>query len=139
LNDYQPQKYIDFTKREIAQYLEDVHEHVLQGKYSIAINDNRRENINFIEDYKIDTKKEKEILLSLTYKNFCYAIDNKKEEYSHETLYVFCIKRELDYWGELKEIDIFIKMNLTNTNNGSYLFIVSFHKSNRPIKYLFQD
>ena len=68
--------------------------------------------MNFIENYKINTQKEKEIFLSLTYKDFCYAVDNKKERYSHETLYVFCKRRDLSYWGSLKTADIYIKINM---------------------------
>lgn len=31
-----------------------------------------------------------------------------KEKYSHEVLYVFCSRKELNYFGDYKEVDIFI-------------------------------
>ncbi|MBU3091642.1 hypothetical protein KPL35_06085 [Clostridium sp. CF011] len=43
---------------------------VIYGKYSryiISKNEKRKENMDFIEDYKINTQKEKEILLGLQY------------------------------------------------------------------------
>lgn len=132
-------KHLNFTQKEIKKYLEKVRKHVEKNNYTISINENREENINFIEDYKIDTKKEKDILLSIECEDFCYAVDNYKEAYSHETLYVFCKQRELDYWGTLKLVDIYIKINMTQTNRGSYMFIVSFHKRNKPIEFLFRD
>ena len=53
------QKYTDFTSDDIKKYLENLRKAIIGGKYTISINNNRKENIDFIEDYKIDTKKEK--------------------------------------------------------------------------------
>lgn len=139
INKSQTHKHLDFSEKEITKYLKKVRKHVKNDKYSISKNENRKENINFIEDYKINTKKEKEILLSIGYQDFCYAVDNKKEAYSHETLYIFCKQRELDFWGTLKLVDIYIKINMINTSRGSYVYIVSFHERNKPIKYLFKN
>ncbi|MBV1820526.1 hypothetical protein L0P54_10145 [Anaerosalibacter bizertensis] len=84
-------------------------------------------------------KKEKEILLGIQYDDFCYAVDNDNEEFSHEILYIFCKCQELDYWGTLENVDIYIKINMTQIRNGDdFVFIVSFHKRNKPIEYLFK-
>ena len=132
-------KYMDFTPEDIKKYLEKFRKSILDEKYVIAKNQNRQENIDFIEDYKIDTKKEKEILLGIQYDDFCYAVDNEKEEFSHERLFIFCKYQKLDYWGELKAVDIYIKINMTHTKRGDdFTIIVSFHKINNPIKYLFK-
>lgn len=131
-------KYTDFSPSEIEDCLDNVRQHVQKDRYAIAKNANRQENIDFIEDYKIDTQKEKDILLSLTYKDFCYAVDNKKEAYSHEILYIFCKQKELDYWGSLEVVDIYIKINITEISDGYFMYIVSFHKRNKAIKYLFR-
>lgn len=64
-------KYTDFVPDEIKDYLAKFRKFILGNKYSIEQNENRRENIDFIEDYKIDTKKEKEILLCIQYDDFC--------------------------------------------------------------------
>ena len=132
-------KYTDLTPDDIKAYLSKFRKFILDGKYSIAQNENRQENIDFIEDYKIDTKKEKEILLGIQYDDFCYAVDNDDEEFSHEILYIFCKCQELDYWGTLENVDIYIKINMTQIRNGDdFVFIVSFHKRNKPIEYLFK-
>lgn len=132
-------KYTDLTPDEIKAYLSKFRKFILDGKYSIAQNENRQENMDFIEDYKIDTKKEKEILLGIQYDDFCYAVDNDNEEFSHEILYIFCKCQELDYWGTLENVDIYIKINMTQIRNGDdFVFIVSFHKRNKPIEYLFK-
>ena len=132
-------KYTDLTPDDIKAYLSKFRKFILDGKYSIAQNENRQENIDFIEDYKIDTKKEKEILLGIQYDDFCYAVDNDNEEFSHEILYIFCKCQELDYWGTLEKVDIYIKINMTQTKSGDdYVIIVSFHKRNKPIEYLFK-
>lgn len=132
-------KYTNLTPDKIKTYLTKFRKAILDGKYTISQNENRRENIDFIEDYKIDTKKEKEILLGIQYDDFCYAVDNDNEEFSNEILYIFCKCQELDYWGTLEKVDIYIKINMTQTKSGDdYVIIVSFHKRNKPIEYLFK-
>ena len=133
-------KYTDFTTEHIKKYLDELRKLILAGKYSISKNENRQENLDFIETYKIDTKKEKEILLSLQYEDFCYAVDNEKEAYSHERLYIFCKGYELDNWGSTECVEIYIKTNMLQTNRGDdFLVVVSFHKRNKPIKFLFRE
>lgn len=51
------QKFFKFTIDEIKDYLDKFRKCVLECRYSISQNENRQENIDFIEDYKIDTKK----------------------------------------------------------------------------------
>ena len=136
-NKHEPQKHVDFTEKEIKEYIQALKLYIKSSKYSISIN--RKKNMDFIEDYKIDTQKEKEILLSLTYKDFCYAVDNKKEKYFHETLYVFCKRRKLGYWGSLRTVDIYLKTNIVETSKGEQLYIVSFHEKEKKLQYLFRD
>ncbi len=110
-----PQKFIDFTPDEINNYLHKFKKCVLEGRYSISQNENRQENINFIEDYKINTKRE------------------------HEILYIYCKKHKLDFWGTLEDVDIYIKVNMIETRRGDlFSVVVSFHKKNFEIKYLFR-
>lgn len=132
-------KHTDFTPEQIKEYLGKLRKLVIEGKYTISQNDKRTENINFIEDYKINSDKEREILLSIEYDDFCYAVDNKNPKFAHEILYVFNKEYELDNWGKLESIDIYIKTNLTQTRrDDDIMIIVSFHKRNKPISYLFR-
>lgn len=124
---------------DIKKYLSQFRKAILDGKYSISKNENRQENLDFIEDYKINSKKEKEILLGIQYDDFCYAVDNEKEEFAHEKLYIFCKRQELDCWGTLELVDIYIKVNMIKTRRGDdFTIIVSLHKRNKSINYLFK-
>ena len=132
-------KHTDLTPEEIKEYLSKLRKAIINDKYTIEQNKNRKENIDFIEDYKITTKKEKEILLDIQFDDFCYAASNTNEGYEHEILYIFCKCYELDFWGTLENVEIYIKINMTQTWKGDdYVIVISLHKRNKPIKYLFK-
>jgi len=132
-------KLLDYTPEDIKAYLKELKNLVLENKYTISKNANREENKKFIEDYKIDSRKEKEILMNLEYDDFCYAVNNKNPKFAFEVLYIFNKEYELDRWGELVSVDIYIKTNKTQTRTGEdIMIIVSFHERNMPIKYLFK-
>jgi hypothetical protein len=132
-------KLLDFKPEDIKAYLKELKKLVLENKYTISRNSNREENKKFMEDYKIDSKKEKEILINLEYDDFCYAVNNKNPKFSQEVLYIFNKEYVLDKWGELISVDIYIKTNKTQSRRGEYIMIiVSFHERNKPIKYLFK-
>ena len=134
-----PQKFFNFTSDVIKDYLDKFRKCILEGRYSISQNENRQENIDFIEDYKIDTKKEHEILLGLQFDDFCYAVENDNIDFAHEVLYIFCKQHELDFWGTLETVDIYIKVNMIETRRGDlFSVVVSFHKRNFEITYLFR-
>ncbi|MGO1469622.1 MAG: hypothetical protein ACTHW2_06345 [Tissierella sp.] len=69
----EPGKHTDFSSEDIKEYLRRFRKLIIDGKYTISKNKNRMENIEFIEDYKINTKKEKRILLDLQFDDFCYS------------------------------------------------------------------
>lgn len=134
-----PEKLYEYTSDDIKEYLDKFRKCILEERYSISMNKNRGENIDFIEDYKINTEKEREILLGLQFDDFCYATPNDNEKYAHEVLYIFCKQHDLDFWGTLETVDIYIKVNMTETRMGDLVsFIVSFHKRNFEISYLFR-
>ena len=134
-----PQKFVNFSPDDIKTYLVKFRKCVLEGKYSISKNENRQENIDFIEEYKINTKKEREIFLGIQFDDFCYAVENDKIEYAHEVLYVFCKQQELDFWGTLELLDIYIKVNMIEARNSDLIaFVVSFHRRNFEVTYLFK-
>lgn len=131
------QKYTSFTIEEIEEYLLNFKQLINNGRYTIALNGNREENIEFMEDYNIDTAKAKEILLCLEALDFCYAVDNEKPQFAHEKLYIFCKAFDLDNRGDIENVDIYIKSNLTKPRGG-YLIVISFHKRNKEITYCFK-
>lgn len=106
---------------------------------NIAINENRRENIQFINEYRLSTKKQKEILLSIKVTDFCHSLNNTNPGYEHEVLYVFCPQRSLfNAFGEEEFVDIYTKFNIIEYGNKKRVITISFHKRNKPIIYLFR-
>ena len=78
-------------------------------------------------------------MLGLQFDDFCFAVENDNIDYSHEILYIFCIQHELDFWGTLHTVEIYIKVNMLETRGGElFSVIVSFHKRNYKITYLFK-
>lgn len=130
-----PKKYTNLTKENIEKYLGELIEVIKYNKYQIS---NRDKNNEFIHRYNLRSKKIKEILMNLNVLDFCYAEDN--DRMNGEILYVFCKEYQLDNWGTIENIKIYIKINkiTLKDKNGEYVFIVSFHKPERDIKFLFR-
>ena len=134
-NNLENGKLTNFSIDDIKNYLAELKKLILNDRYYISPRD---ENDAFIYEYRVDSDKEKEILLNLQYTDFCYAAPNYKKEFAHEILYIFCKEYELDHWGSFEKVCIYIKTNLTQTRNGSdTMIIISFHRLNKPIKHLF--
>ncbi len=134
MSDYQPQKHIDFDYQDILKYLKRAKIAIVQEKYNLAMN--RDKNKKFSENYNLNSKKIENIILNLEVEDFCYAVDNEKEEFSDEILYVFCSRKELNYFGEYKEVDIYIKFNLIES--ADYLYVISFHELEKSVSFLFK-
>lgn len=138
-NEHETKKYTDFPEERIEEYLRDFRQLVRDGSYSIELNENRTENVDFMEDHDISTTKAKNMLLCLDVLDFCYAADNTKPQFAHEKLYIFCREFEIENRGDFENVDVYIKSNLTQTRKGNKrLYVVSFHKRNNPITYCFK-
>ncbi|MFC9418536.1 hypothetical protein ACIG6B_07855 [Bacillus mobilis] len=132
-------KHTNFTIGEIEQYIIEFKKLIKTNRFTISRNEKRKENIEFLEAYKINASKVKEILLNIGVHDFCYAVDNKNLSFSYEKLYIFCLQYELDNWGQKKSVDIYVKTNLIeNKDRNKYMIVVSFHKRNKPVTYLFR-
>ena len=79
----------DYTEEDITKILETIKECIRNNNYTIAMNENRQENINFINEYNIRSDRQKSILLQLQTDDFCYTLKNTKIGYEYEVLYVF--------------------------------------------------
>lgn len=132
-------KTLNFTPDQIKEYFDKFRKCILEARYSISRNNNWQENIDFIEDYKINTKKEQEVLIGLQFDDFFYAVENDNPDFPDEVLYIFREQHELDSWGTLETVEIYIKVNMIKTRSGDlFSVVVSFHKRNYKIKYLFR-
>ena len=129
----------NYTKQEIDEILDKVKKCVYNNRYTISLNENRQENIDFINEYNIYSNKQKEILLQLEVEDFCHSLQNTKPGYEYEVLYVFVPQVNLfNAEGVEEKVDIYIKINIIDMSNGSRTIVISFHKRNKAINYLFR-
>ena len=136
MNPYYNQSY---TREEIDLVLDKIKSCVVNNKYTIALNENRQENIDFINEYNIRSNKQKSILLQLKTEDFCHTLQNTKIGYEYEVLYVFVPQVKLfNADGEEEVVDIYTKFNIIDLPSGSRTVVISFHKQNKPIDYLFR-
>ena len=100
----------NYTKEEVDVILRKIKDCVNDNRYTISQNENRKENIQLINDYRLDSKKQKDILLSIAVTNFCHSLNNTNPGFEHEILYVFCPQRALfNVLGEEEFVDIYTK------------------------------
>jgi len=129
----------EYTQEEINIILQKIKDCVDNDKYAISQNDNRKENIQFIQDYNLNSSKQKEILLGIEVPDFCHSLKNINPRFQHEILYVFCPQRMLfNVLGEEEFVDIYTKFNIIEYSDNKRVIAVSFHKRNKPIDYLFR-
>lgn len=136
MNPYYNQNY---TKEEIDIVLDKIKNCIFRNNYTISLNENRKENIDFINEYNISSDKQKSILLQIKTDDFCHALQNTKPGYEYEVLYVFVPKVLLFNVDGIEEIvDVYTKFNIIDMPNKSRTVVISFHKRNKPIDYLFR-
>ena len=129
----------DYTEEQIKNLVQIIKDCVRENRYTISLEDNKMENIQFIEEYNINEKKRIDILFNLNYKDFCYGLKNLKDGIEQNNLYIFCIERELYNIEDKKEkVDIYLKFNIVFNEIEEYILLVSLHKRNKPISYVFK-
>jgi len=129
----------NYTREHIAAVLATIQDCIRDGRFIISKNESRQENIDFITEYNLNSKRQKEILLTIKTEDFCHSLKNKKVGFEHEDLYVFCPQVKLFNFNGIKEmIDIYTKFNLINSESGERVVVISFHKRNKKIDYLFR-
>lgn len=129
----------NYTKKEIDVVLNKIKSCVDNNKYTIALHEKRQENIDFINEYNIRSNKQKSILLQLKTEDFCHTLQNTKLGYEYEVLYVFVPQVRLFNADDVEEIvDVYTKFNVIDMPSGNRTVVISFHKRNKPIEYLFR-
>ena len=129
----------NYTKEDIENILFTIKECIECNKYTISFNQNRRENIAFVNDYNIRSDKQKTILLNIKVDDFCHSLQNTNVGYEHEVLYVFVPQVSLYNIDDVEEvIDIYTKFNIIDYGDTSRTIVISFHKCNKEIDYAFR-
>ena len=128
-----------YTREEIDSILVKIKSCVEKNRYTISLNEKRQENIDFIDEYNIRSDKQKSILMQIETNDFCHSLQNSKVGYEYEVLYVFVPQVQLfNAEGVEETIDVYTKFNIIDLPSGSRTVVISFHKRNRPIDYLFR-
>ena len=128
----------NYTREQITNILAKIHDCIKKGRSYISKNENRQENLDFIREYNLNSRRQKEILLKIKVEDFCHSLINTKAGYEHEVLYVFCPQVRLYNLDDIEEeVDIYTKFNLIVKESGKRVVVISFHKRNKPIDYLF--
>ncbi len=125
-------KYTNHTKEEIDEYLKIVKKSVNSGKFIVCTTQKNEKNRKFVETYKLNKNKQKQMLMELEVKDFCYSADNYNEP--QERLYFFCREYELNNWGTIENVEVYIKIA---RKQNDFIVIVSFHKPEKNIEKLF--
>jgi len=73
LNPYYNQNY---TRDDVEAVLTRIKSCVEKGNYIISQNENRQENIDFINEYNIQSRKQKTILMQIQTGDFCHSLDS---------------------------------------------------------------
>lgn len=129
----------NYTKEEIDEVLTKIKDCINNNCYTIALNEKRQENLDFINEYNIRKDKQKGILLQLKVEDFCHTLQNTKIGYEYEVLYVFVPQANLfNSEGKEEIVDIYTKFNIIELPNSNRIVVISFHKRNKPIEYLFR-
>jgi UDP-N-acetylglucosamine 2-epimerase len=129
----------DYSEEQIKNLIEIIKNCVRENRYIISLEDNKLENIQFMQEYNINEKKRINILFNLYYKDFCYGLKNLKDGFEENNLYIFCVQRELYNIEDKKElVDIYLKFNIICNEAEEYRILVSLHKRNKPITYVFK-
>lgn len=136
VNPYYNQTY---TREEIKQVLAKIKNCVSSGRYTISLNEKRQENIDFTNEYNIRSDRQRSILMQIEVEDFCHSLQNTKAGYEHEVLYVFVPQVRLFHIdGEEETVDVYTKFNIIDLPFGSRTVVISFHKRNKPMDYLFR-
>lgn len=129
----------NYTKEDIENILCIIKECIECNKYTISFNQNRQENIEFVNDYNIRSDKQKRILLNIKVDDFCHSLQNMNAGYEHEVLYVFVPQVSLFNIEDIEEVvDIYTKFNIIDYGDTSRTIVISFHKCNKMIDYAFR-
>lgn len=125
-------KYTNHTKEEIEEYLKIVRKSVKADKFILCTTQKNEKNTKFIETYKLNKNKQKQMLIKLETNDFCYSADNYNNP--KERLYFFCREYELNNWGTIENVQVYIKIAIKQDD---FVVVVSFHKPEKNIERLF--
>ncbi len=77
--------------------------------------------------------------MKISPEDFCHTLQNTNLGFENEVLYVFCQQVMLfNFEGNEEIVDIYSKFNIIDLDGGKRVVVISFHKRNKPVDYLFR-
>ena len=126
-------KYTNHSIDEIDIYLCKIKKQIEKENFIVPVTNKRADNQNFINNYQLTTKKQKNMLMQLEATDFCYSADDYNNKI--EKHYIFAKEYELDFWGSISNILVYIKIVQKEDN---FVVVISFHEAKKNVKYLFK-
>jgi len=122
------------SKEDVEIYLCEVKRLILEDRYIVA---HREKNELLVYEYVLTEHMMKEILLDLNVEDFSQAVNNKKEEYKEEVLFIFGKEVRLvpRFGVDEDTVELYIKFNKLDKH---FLIVVSIHKQEYPMEYMFK-
>lgn len=116
------------TKEEVDAFLNEAKKMINKKQFIIIPRDKNKE---FINKYRINSAKQKEILMSINTSDFIGAKKSRKKE--NHILYEFVKDIELDFYGLKENVKIYLKLD--NHDKMIRVEIVSFHEAEFTPKF----
>jgi len=114
-----------YTREQIESILHIIQDCVRCNRFTIELNKNRQENIDFINNYNISSTRQKDILLKIKAEDFCHSLQNKNIGFEHEILYAFCPQITLFNVESTEElVDVYTKFNILDYASGKRIITI---------------
>ena len=121
-----------YTREVIDVILARIKSCIQNNRYTISLNENRRENIDFINEYNLCSDRQRSIFMQIEIDDFCYSVQNTEMGYEHEVLYAFVSQVQLfNAEGTPETVDVYTKFNVIDVPFGSWVVVVAVYKSDR--------
>lgn len=118
-----------YTREVIDVILARIKSCIQKNRYTISLNENRRENIDFINEYNLCSDRQRSIFMQIEIDNFCYSVQNTEMGHEHEVLYAFVSQVQLfNAEGEAETVDVYMKFKGIDVPFGSWVVVVAVYK-----------
>ena len=130
----------EYSKQEIEDVLEQIKLLISTDRFVISTGENRRKNDEFADEFNLDIRKRKNLILKIKVHDFCDCVQSPNVYKNHDDYFIFGPRFTLeDFLGDEREVQVCAKFVLaTSRTSGLKTIVVSFHEAERPLSYYFQ-
>lgn len=126
-------KYTNDSKEKVEQILNIAKKNIQKDNFIVCTNLRNIKNRKFIEKYRLDSNKQKQMLLAIGLEDFCYSVDNYNNP--QERLYILSREYDLDNWGTIEKVEVYIKIAIKEKE---FTVIISLHELEKKINKIFK-